>query len=46
LQQFDKAVEDVRKLKVKPTDPELLQLYALFKQATMGDNKTGNCVFN
>ncbi|PSK38120.1 hypothetical protein B9Z65_1311 [Elsinoe australis] len=32
--QFKKAVEDSRKLKQKPSDTELLDLYALFKQGT------------
>ncbi|GAB7351170.1 hypothetical protein MBLNU459_g1620t1 [Dothideomycetes sp. NU459] len=32
--EFKKAVEDSRKLKAKPTDDELLQLYGLFKQGT------------
>ncbi|KAK3705609.1 acyl-CoA-binding protein (ACBP)/diazepam binding inhibitor (DBI)/endozepine (EP) [Vermiconidia calcicola] len=31
---FKKAVEQSRKLKAKPTDDELLQLYGLFKQGT------------
>ncbi|KAI9783511.1 MAG: hypothetical protein M1839_003681 [Geoglossum umbratile] len=31
---FKKAVVDSRKLKAKPTNDELLQLYALFKQGT------------
>lgn len=37
---FDKAAADVKNLKAKPTDQELLDLYALFKQATVGDNGT------
>lgn len=32
--EFKKAVEDSRKLKAKPTDTELLELYGLFKQGT------------
>ncbi|KAI4722261.1 hypothetical protein E4T48_01412 [Aureobasidium sp. EXF-10727] len=32
--EFKKAVEDSRKLKAKPSDDELLQLYGLFKQGT------------
>ncbi|KAF1344036.1 acyl-CoA-binding protein [Delphinella strobiligena] len=31
---FKKAVEDSRKLKAKPSDNELLELYGLFKQGT------------
>lgn len=32
--EFKKAVEDSRKLKAKPTNDELLELYGLFKQGT------------
>ncbi|EMC93353.1 hypothetical protein BAUCODRAFT_94976 [Baudoinia panamericana UAMH 10762] len=32
--EFKKAAEDSRKLKAKPTDNELLELYGLFKQGT------------
>lgn len=32
--EFQKAVDDSRKLKAKPTNDELLELYALFKQGT------------
>lgn len=35
---FQKAAEDVKNLKARPTDQELLEIYALFKQATVGDN--------
>jgi len=38
--EFTKAAEDVKNLKAKPTDSELLELYALFKQATVGDCNT------
>ncbi|XP_054847659.1 acyl-CoA-binding domain-containing protein 7 [Eublepharis macularius] len=34
---FDKAAENVKKLKTKPSDDELLQLYGLYKQSTVGD---------
>ncbi|XKL60518.1 hypothetical protein PGB90_007575 [Kerria lacca] len=37
---FDKAVEDVKNLKQSPKDDELLEIYALFKQATVGDVNT------
>lgn len=40
-QQFNKAAEDIKKLKSKPTDQELLEVYALYKQATDGDCNTG-----
>ncbi|GBP84356.1 Acyl-CoA-binding protein homolog [Eumeta japonica] len=36
-QQFDKAAGDVRKLKSVPSDSDLLELYAYYKQATVGD---------
>ncbi|XP_036294340.1 acyl-CoA-binding protein-like [Pipistrellus kuhlii] len=34
---FDKAAEEVKRLKSKPTDNELLFLYSHYKQATVGD---------
>lgn len=39
-EQFDKAVEDVKNLKETPSDDRLLELYALYKQATVGDVNT------
>lgn len=39
-EQFDKAVEDVKNLKETPKDDQLLELYALYKQATVGDVNT------
>ena len=38
--EFLKAAEDVRTLTVKPSNEELLDLYGLFKQATVGDVNT------
>lgn len=38
--QFEKAQVDVKTLTKRPTDMQLLELYAFFKQATEGDNKT------
>lgn len=35
--QFEKAVADSKKLPEKPDNATLLQLYALYKQATEGD---------
>ena len=35
--QFSKAQERVQKLFRRPSDQQLLELYSLFKQATMGD---------
>lgn len=34
---FDQAAEDVKKLEKRPSDEDLLDLYALYKQATDGD---------
>lgn len=34
---FQTAAENIKKLTKKPTDDELLVIYALFKQATEGD---------
>ena len=41
VQTFEEAAEAVKNLPKKPTDDELLELYALFKQATVGDVNTG-----
>ena len=41
LKAFNTAAENVKKLTQKPTDQELLDLYAYFKQATVGDVNTG-----
>ncbi len=35
---FNKAQRDIRQLLARPTDEELLLIYGLFKQATIGDN--------
>lgn len=39
--QFEKAAEDVKNLKSTPSDNDLLELYGLYKQATVGDCNTG-----
>ncbi|XP_015172563.1 PREDICTED: acyl-CoA-binding protein homolog [Polistes dominula] len=39
-EQFKTAEEAVKTLTKRPTDEELLELYALFKQATIGDCNT------
>ncbi|XP_074028581.1 putative acyl-CoA-binding protein [Leptinotarsa decemlineata] len=39
-EKFQKAVEDIKKLKSKPSDQDLLEIYGLFKQATVGDVNT------
>lgn len=38
--QFEQAQVDVKTLTKRPTDAQLLDLYAFFKQATEGDNDT------
>ncbi|XP_071108454.1 acyl-CoA-binding protein-like [Haliotis cracherodii] len=37
---FNTAAEEVKNLKTKPSDSEMLEIYALFKQATFGDCNT------
>ncbi|XP_055306414.1 acyl-CoA-binding protein-like [Sitodiplosis mosellana] len=37
---FEKAAEDVKNLKETPADGDLLELYGLYKQATVGDINT------
>ncbi|XP_055535806.1 acyl-CoA-binding protein homolog [Wyeomyia smithii] len=39
-QKFNEAAEKVKTFTKRPSDQELLVLYALFKQATVGDNTT------
>ncbi|XP_061677089.1 acyl-CoA-binding domain-containing protein 7-like isoform X2 [Syngnathoides biaculeatus] len=38
--EFEKAAEDVKNLKTRPSDQELLDLYGLYKQAIVGDVDT------
>ncbi|XP_048755150.1 acyl-CoA-binding protein-like [Ostrea edulis] len=38
--EFQTAAEDVKKLKNSPSDQDLLEVYSLFKQATVGDVNT------
>lgn len=40
LQKFEQATEAVKALTKRPTDEEFLELYALFKQATVGNINT------
>lgn len=40
--EFVQIAEDVKNLKTRPTDQELLDLYGLYKQATVGDINIGN----
>ncbi|XP_044221559.1 acyl-CoA-binding protein [Thunnus albacares] len=37
---FEAAAEEVKQLKAKPADEEMLQVYSLYKQATVGDVNT------
>ncbi|CAO4360388.1 unnamed protein product [Caenorhabditis nigoni] len=37
---FDAAAAQVKTLKTSPSNDELLKLYALYKQGTVGDNTT------
>lgn len=39
-EEFNQAAEHVKNLKETPSDGDLLELYALFKQATVGDINT------
>ncbi|XP_046647377.1 acyl-CoA-binding protein homolog [Daphnia pulicaria] len=36
-EKFNKAAEDIKSLKATPTTDEFKEIYALFKQATVGD---------
>lgn len=38
--EFLSAAENVKKCKTKPSDDEMLKLYGLYKQATVGDVNT------
>lgn len=38
--EFNKAAEDAKQLPSKPSDNDLLELYALYKQVTVGDCNT------
>ncbi|CAN9514224.1 unnamed protein product [Ophioblennius macclurei] len=37
---FEKVADDVKKVKTRPTNEELLDLYGLYKQAMVGDINT------
>ncbi|XP_017762309.1 PREDICTED: acyl-CoA-binding protein-like [Eufriesea mexicana] len=39
-QKFEKAAETIKTLSKRPTDEEFLELYALYKQATVGNINT------
>ncbi|XP_035019502.1 peroxisomal carnitine O-octanoyltransferase isoform X3 [Hippoglossus stenolepis] len=40
-EEFEKMAEDVKKVKTKPSDQELLDLYGLYKQSMVGDVNIG-----
>lgn len=40
MSEFEQAAENVKKLTQRPTNEELLELYGLYKQATVGDCDT------
>lgn len=40
-QRFNQAAEDIKALTARPTDDELKEIYALYKQATVGDVNVG-----
>lgn len=44
--QFEAAAQDVQNLAKKPDDQSLLKLYALYKQATVGDVQGGRPGFS
>jgi diazepam-binding inhibitor (GABA receptor modulating acyl-CoA-binding protein) len=45
-QRFNKAAEDIKTLTSRPTDDELKEIYALFKQATVGDINVGKLLIS
>ncbi|KAF9171169.1 hypothetical protein BGX21_008185 [Mortierella sp. AD011] len=40
VEEFEAAAAEAKNFKTSPTQDELLKLYALYKQATVGDNTT------
>ncbi|XP_041367799.1 acyl-CoA-binding protein-like [Gigantopelta aegis] len=38
--EFNKAAEEVKKLKNRPSDADMLEIYAFYKQTTVGDVNT------
>lgn len=38
--EFETAAEEVKQLSKSPSNDKLLELYGLYKQATVGDNTT------
>lgn len=46
MKDFKTKADQVKNLKSSPSNDDLLILYAFFKQATVGDNETGNHLHN
>jgi diazepam-binding inhibitor (GABA receptor modulating acyl-CoA-binding protein) len=46
IQAFEQAAKEVHDLTSKPSNDDLLKLYALYKQATIGDNETSKLPFS
>ncbi|KAI9260794.1 acyl-CoA-binding protein [Sporodiniella umbellata] len=44
--EFETAAKEVKELSKTPSNDELLELYALFKQASVGDNTTSKPTFD
>ncbi|CAM0137034.1 acyl-CoA-binding protein (ACBP)/diazepam binding inhibitor (DBI)/endozepine (EP) [Umbelopsis sp. WA50703] len=44
--EFNAAADAAQAFTTKPSDDELLKLYGLFKQATIGDNETSKPTFD
>ena len=42
---FTKAAREIHTLTYRPNDEQLLELYGLYKQATLGDNNTSKPFF-
>ncbi|EFX78551.1 hypothetical protein DAPPUDRAFT_53356 [Daphnia pulex] len=44
-QKFNKAAEAIRNMTAAPSDDEMKEIYALYKQSTVGDVNTGeHCI--
>lgn len=43
MEDFERAIETSNSFKRKPNDSELLKLYSLYKQSTIGDCNT--CIY-
>jgi diazepam-binding inhibitor (GABA receptor modulating acyl-CoA-binding protein) len=45
MSSFEDACNKAKSFSVRPSDADLLKLYGLYKQATVGDNDTGTLYF-